>query len=65
MSGAKKIVWALFDSGDGSVSRALKNFNNINIFSVGVDCEGKGKNFINCNLADFNFVKKSRRHTRC
>ncbi|MGY4677627.1 DNA methyltransferase [Pasteurella sp. P03HT] len=47
------IVWALFDSGNGCYAQAAKHFNDIEIFSIGIDIERKNNHFINLNLADY------------
>ncbi|HII3690452.1 TPA: DNA methyltransferase [Pasteurella multocida] len=47
------VVWALFDSGNGCYTQAAKHFDNIEIYSIGIDIEGKNDHFINLNLADY------------
>ena len=47
------IVWALFDSGNGSYTKAAKNFPEIEIYPIGIDIENKNDHFINLNLADY------------
>lgn len=52
------IVWALFDSGNGSYTKAIKTLNssggaNIDIYPIGIDIENKNNHFINLNLADY------------
>ncbi|WP_411175276.1 hypothetical protein [Pasteurella multocida] len=47
------VVWALFDSGNGCYTQAAKLFDNIEIYSIGIDIEGKNDHFINLNLADY------------
>lgn len=47
------IVWALFDSGNGCYSKVSKAFENIEIYSIGIDRENKNNHFINLNLADY------------
>jgi len=47
-------VWALFDSGNGCYTKTVnKNFDNIDIYPVGIDVENKNSHFINLNLADY------------
>lgn len=52
----KKVVWALFDSGNGSYAKAAKHFNEIEIYSIGLDIENKNNHFINLNLADYSYL---------
>lgn len=47
------IVWALFDSGNGSYTKAAKEFPEIEIYPIGIDIENKNDHFINLNLADY------------
>ena len=52
------IVWALFDSGNGSYTKGVKNLNDkglcdIEIYPIGIDIERKNNHFINLNLADY------------
>lgn len=52
------VVWALFDSGNGSYFKGAKALNrsggaNIDIYSIGIDIENKNNHFINLNLADY------------
>lgn len=47
------IVWALFDSGNGCYSKAAKKFEDIEIYSIGIDRKNKSNHFINLNLADY------------
>lgn len=49
----KDIVWALFDSGNGCYAQSAKKFNEIEIYSIGMDIENKNNHFINLNLADY------------
>lgn len=49
----RMIVWALFDSGNGSYTKASKEFPKIEIYPVGIDIENKNNHFINLNLADY------------
>ena len=37
----KMIIWSLFDSGNGSYFNALKDMDNIENFSIGLDIENK------------------------
>jgi len=52
----KKIVWALFDSGNGSYAKTAKQFDSIEIHSIGLDIENKNNHFINLNLADYSYL---------
>ena len=47
------VIWSLFDSGNGSYFNTLKDMDNIENFSVGLDRENKNSHFINLNLADY------------
>lgn len=52
------IVWALFDSGNGSYTKGVKDLNDkglcdIEIHPIGIDIERKNNHFINLNLADY------------
>lgn len=47
------IVWALFDSGNGSYTKAADDFPEIEIYPVGIDIEKKNNHFINLDLADY------------
>ncbi|WP_265458697.1 DNA methyltransferase [Enterococcus sp. HY326] len=47
------IIWGLFDSGNGCYSQAAKSFEDIEIYSIGIDRENKHEHFINLNLADY------------
>lgn len=51
-----KVVWALFDSGNGSYGKAAKKFKEIEIYSIGLDIENKNSHFINLNLADYSYL---------
>lgn len=58
MSDTKMIVWALFDSGNGSYTKGAAHLNssggaNIDIYPIGIDIENKNNHFINLNLADY------------
>lgn len=48
------IVWALFDSGNGCYSKAVKAFEqSIEIYPIGIDIENKNNHFLHLNLADY------------
>lgn len=52
------IVWALFDSGNGSYTKGIKGLNkkglcNIDVYPIGIDIEKKNNHFINLNLANY------------
>lgn len=52
------IVWALFDSGNGSYTKGIKELNekrlcNIEVYPIGIDIEKRNNHFINLNLADY------------
>lgn len=47
------IVWALFDSGNGSYKRSADNIEEIEIYPIGIDIENKNSHFINLDLADY------------
>lgn len=52
------IVWALFDSGNGSYTKGVKDLDDkglcdIEIHPIGIDIERKNNHFINLNLADY------------
>ena len=54
----KMIVWALFDSGNRSYTKGVKDLNNkglcdVEIYLIGIDIERKNNHFINLNLADY------------
>ena len=54
----KMVVWALFDSGNGSYFKGANSLNssgraNIEIYSIGMDIENKNNHFINLDLADY------------
>lgn len=51
---SRMIVWALFDSGNGSYTKAVKKLDeDIEIYPIGIDIENKNHHFINLNLADY------------
>ena len=54
----KMVVWALFDSGNGSYTKGVKELNekglcNIDVYPIGIDIEKRNNHFINLNLADY------------
>ena len=55
----KMIVWALFDSGNGSYTKAINTLNssgggaNIKVYPIGIDIENKNNHFIPLDLADY------------
>ena len=54
----KMVVWALFDSGNGSYFKGANSLNssggaNIESYSIGIDIENKNNHFINLDLADY------------
>lgn len=50
------IIWALFDSGNGCYKRSAKKFEDIEIYSIGLDIENKNDHFIHLNLADYSYL---------
>ncbi|WP_321388751.1 DNA methyltransferase [uncultured Enterococcus sp.] len=50
------IVWALFDSGNGCYKRSAQKFDDIEIYSIGLDIENKNDHFIHLNLADYSYM---------
>src|SRR5699024_7514368 len=52
----KMIIWSLFDSGNGSYFNALKDMDNIENFSIGLDIENKNDHFINVDSSDYSFL---------
>ena len=51
-------MWALFDSGNGSYTKAIQTLNetentNIDVYPIGIDIEGKNSHFIHLDLADY------------
>ena len=52
------IVQALFDSGNGSYFKSAQKFEEIEIYSIGLDIENKNDHFINLNLADYSYLFK-------
>ena len=53
---SKMIIWSLFDSGNGSYFNTLKDMDNIENFSIGLDIENKNDHFINVDLSDYSFL---------
>lgn len=47
------IIWALFDSGNGSYYQVAKDMEDVEIYSIGIDRENKNDHFINLDLADY------------
>src|SRR5699024_137218 len=49
------IVWALFDSGNGSYTKVVEKYfrDEIEIYPIGMDIENKNNHFINLDLADY------------
>jgi len=57
----KMIVWALFDSGNGSYIKAINTLNSsgeadIEVYPMGLDIENKNNHFIPLNLADYSRI---------
>ncbi|MBR0574162.1 MULTISPECIES: DNA methyltransferase [Pasteurellaceae] len=52
------IVWALFDSGNGCYKKTSQDFENIEIYSIGMDKENKSNHFINLDLAYYSISQK-------
>jgi len=52
------IVWALFDSGNGSYTKVVEKYfkGDVKIYPIGIDIENKNDHFINLNLADFGYL---------
>lgn len=50
------IVWALFDSGNGCYKRSAEKFEEIEIYSIGLDIENKNEHFIHLDLADYSYI---------
>ena len=51
---SRMIVWALFDSGNGSYTKGVNKLDkDIEIYPIGIDIENKNHHFINLNLADY------------
>ncbi|MGM7413874.1 DNA methyltransferase [Lactococcus lactis] len=50
----KKVVWALFDSGNGCYKQAVKKYygDDVKIISIGIDIENKNTDFLNLDLSD-------------
>ena len=49
-----KVVWALFDSGNGCYKQAVKKYygDDVKIISIGIDIENKNTDFLNLDLSD-------------
>lgn len=46
------IVWALFDSGNGSYTKGVKELDkDIEIYPIGIDIENKNHHFINLDFS--------------
>lgn len=61
MTLSKMIVWALFDSGNGSYTKAINTLNSsggtkIEVYPIGLDIENKNNHFIPLNLADYSRI---------
>lgn len=57
----KMIVWALFDSGNGSYTKAINTLNSsggakTEVYPIGLDIENKNNHFIPLNLADYSRI---------
>ena len=52
------IVWALFDSGNGSYTKVVEKYfkDEIEIYPIGMDIENKNNHFINLDLADYSYL---------
>lgn len=50
------IIWALFDSGNGCYAQSAKKFEDIEIYSIGLDIEKRHDHFISLNLADYSHL---------
>ena len=53
-----KIIWALFDSGNGCYKKAVQKYfsDTFEIYSIGIDVENKNEHFINLDLADYSIL---------
>lgn len=49
---SKFVIWALFDSGNGSYHQDLKERDDVIYYSVGIDRENKNEHFINLDLSN-------------
>ena len=47
------VIWALFDSGNGSYWNVAKDMEGVEVFAIGMDRENKNDHFINLDLADY------------
>lgn len=54
----KIIIWALFDSGNGCYKQASEKYDNIEVYSVGLDIQNQNDHFINLNLAQYEYGAK-------
>ena len=54
----KIIIWALFDSGNGCYKQASEEYDNIEVYSVGLDIQNQNDHFINLNLAQYEYGSK-------
>lgn len=54
----EKIIWALFDSGNGCYKKTVELYFNeeFEIYSIGIDIENKNDHFINLDLADYSIL---------
>ena len=50
------IIWALFDSGNGSYTKVAKNIPGVEIYPIGLDIEKKNDHFINLDLSDYSYL---------
>lgn len=50
------IIWALFDSGNGSYTKVAKNMPGVEIYPIGLDIENKNDHFINLDLSDYSYL---------
>lgn len=56
VGGDELIVWALFDSGNGSYTKVASEIGGVEIYPIGLDIERKNNHFINLNLADYSYM---------
>ena len=47
------VIWALFDSGNGSYFKDLEKRSDVEFFSIGIDRENKNSHFINLDLSSY------------
>lgn len=50
------IVWALFDSGNGCYKQSAEKFEEIEIYSIGLDIENKNDHFVHLDLANYSYL---------